>query len=409
MVSGALAASLFGDSMLYAVMPSRPSDWGLSVGLVGVLLSANRLVRLLSNALAAQLFDRWGSRIPFALAMILAVITTATYGWATTFWVLLLARLVWGISWSVLRLGAYWTVLDEATDENRGFLFGVYSAVARTGSIVGVVAGGILTDAIGHDWTLTIFAVATGVGGVAWFITSRTHRRQTRLRDDAKRRGRGGWGVVLRDRRLLTVGMSGLVGMLVFSGLVTASLGFYLSERYGEDVAILGTAIGVASFTGIVLGARFTIDLFLAPLAGHVSDRLGRMSVTLAAFGVGGAGLFLLAASPSLGLVILAIFLAFIASTALTVMLDARAGDLAPPARRSAVMTTYATFLDLGAALGPLMGLSVGTLAGLRWAFVGGAIAILVMAVVYRLVMAGVVARPSEEVLIAPPPSSGPG
>ena len=116
-VSGALAASLFGDSMLYAVMPSRPSDWGLSVGLVGVLLSANRLVRLLTNTLAAHLFDRWGSRVPFALAMVFAVITTATYGWATAFWVLLLARLVWGMSWSVLRLGAYWTVLDEATDE----------------------------------------------------------------------------------------------------------------------------------------------------------------------------------------------------------------------------------------------------------------------------------------------------
>ena len=43
-VCDAVAASLFGDSMLYAVMPSRPEDWGLSIGLVGILLSANRLV-----------------------------------------------------------------------------------------------------------------------------------------------------------------------------------------------------------------------------------------------------------------------------------------------------------------------------------------------------------------------------
>ena len=174
-VCGAVAASLFGDSMLYAVMPSRPEDWGLSIGLVGILLSANRLVRLLSNTAAAQLFAWFGPRPPFAAAMVLAVITTATYGWATTFWILLLARIAWGLCWSVLRLGACWTVLDEATDANRGFLMGIYSSVARSGSMVGVVAGGLLTDAIGHEWTLTIFAAATGVGGLAWFVTSRPH------------------------------------------------------------------------------------------------------------------------------------------------------------------------------------------------------------------------------------------
>ncbi|MCZ6708098.1 MAG: MFS transporter, partial [Chloroflexi bacterium] len=167
-VCGALAASLLGDSMLYAVMPSRPDDWGLSIGLVGILLSANRLVRLVSNTLAAHVFTRLGPRIPVGAAMVLAVATTATYGWATPFWVLLLARLTWGLSWSMLRLGAWWTVLDEATDANRGFLMGVYSAVARSGSMVGVVAGGILTDAIGHRWTLTIFAIVTALGGLAW-------------------------------------------------------------------------------------------------------------------------------------------------------------------------------------------------------------------------------------------------
>ncbi len=58
---------------------------------------------------------------------------------------------------------------------------------------------------------------------------------------------RGGLRLVLRDRRLLMVGLGGLTGMLVFSGLLTASLGFYLRQRYGDEVAVLGTVIGVAS------------------------------------------------------------------------------------------------------------------------------------------------------------------
>ena len=175
--------------------------------------------------------------------MVLAVITTATYGWATTFWILLLARIAWGLCWSVLRLGACWTVLDEATDANRGFLMGIYSSVARSGSMVGVVAGGLLTDAIGHEWTLTIFAAATGVGGLAWFVTSRPHTARSpeeliaadsgaatpaALRGD----GENALRVMLGNPQLLIVGLGGLAGMLVFSGLLTASLGFYLDEAF---------------------------------------------------------------------------------------------------------------------------------------------------------------------------------
>ena len=70
---GAVAATLLGDSMLYAVMPSRPEAWGLSVAAAGVLLSANRLVRLLSNPLAAVIFSRLGTRIPFGAAIAVVV------------------------------------------------------------------------------------------------------------------------------------------------------------------------------------------------------------------------------------------------------------------------------------------------------------------------------------------------
>ena len=391
-VCGAVAATLFGDSMLYAVMPSRPEDWGLSIGLVGILLSANRLVRLLSNPLAGRLIVWLGPRPPFAAAMALAVVTTASYGWTTSFAVLLLARMVWGLCWSILRLGAWWTVLDHATDANLGFLMGIYSSVVRSGSIVGVLAGGLLTDAIGHRWTLTIFAAATAVGGLAWFATSRSRpagRAQT------PRAGRDGGApasapralrVMLADPKLLTVGIGGLAGMLVFSGLLTASLGFYLDERFGDEIGVAGVAIGVASFTGIALAIRFTIDLLLGPGAGRLSDRLGRTPVILTAFAVGAVGLLVLAAAPPLGGVMLAVLLAFASSTALIVLLHARAGELAPAPRRAAVLSVYATFLDLGAALGPLIGLSVGTLGALRWAFLACALLLLLIALVYRRV-----------------------
>ncbi|PZC44342.1 MAG: MFS family permease/Predicted arabinose efflux permease, MFS family [Chloroflexi bacterium] len=391
-VCGAVAATLLGDSMLYAVMPSRPEDWGLSIGSVGILLSANRLVRLLTNTLAGRLFIWFGPRPPFAAAILLAIGTTATYGWATSFAVLLVARMVWGTCWSVLRLGAWWTVLDRSTDANLGFLMGIYASVVRSGSLVGVLAGGLLTDVIGHEWTLTIFAAVTGLGGLAWLATSRSTGARgaaepaAAVDRDTSASGAQGLGILLADPKLLTVGIGGLVGMLVFSGLLAASLGFYFDERFGDEIGIAGLTIGIASFTGIALAIRFAFDLLLGPTTGRLSDRLGRTPAIVTAFVLGAAGLLLLAASPPLGGVIAALLLAFLSSTALIVLLHARAGELAPGARRAAVLSVYATFLDLGAALGPLVGLSLGSLGVLRGAFIGGGVLLVLIALVYRRV-----------------------
>ena len=385
---GAVAASLLGDSMLYAVMPSRPQAWGLSVAAVGVLLSANRLVRLVSNPLAALLFARVGPRAPFAAAMVLAVAVTLVYGLATAFVVLLAARMLWGVSWSMLRLGGFWAVLDEATDETRGLMMGSYTAIVRTGSLGGTVAGAVLTDAIGHRLTLSIFSALIALSGAAWFFATRTHAG-ARSPAAARADGEGGLASVLRDRRLLIVSAGGMVSGLVFAGLVFASIGFYLRESYGSEVAVGGLAIGVTSLTGLLLGAYGMLNVPIGPAAGLVSDWLGRSGVTQSAFALGALGLAVLAATSAVWLTLLGVVIAFAAAAALAVLLAASAGDLAPPERRSAVMSTYVTFLDLGAAIGPLAGLSFGSLDALRIMFGAGALMLLAMGLLHRAAFVG--------------------
>jgi MFS family permease len=389
-VAGAVAATLLGDSMLYAVMPSRPDAWVLSVPAVGVLLSANRLVRLLTNPLAAWVFDRLGPRAPFGFALLLAAIVTLIYGWATAFVVLLIARMVWGLCWSLLRLGGFWAVLNVATDDDRGLLMGWYSAIVRMGSVGGALAGALLTDAIGHRSTLTIFSVLMTLAGVSWFFATRG------AASDARRAVKGGSGTragmvtVLADRRLLATGLGGLITGLVFSGLVTASLGFFLREHFGDEIAMLGFAVAVTSATGVLLGLQWSLGLPLAPLLGHLSDRFGRSVVTGAGFALGAVGLLLLAVTQSPASLLLGVALTFVAATALTVGLSATAGDLAPPERRSAVMSSYATFLDLGSALGPLIGLGFASLATLRGMYAAAAVVLLIAAVLSQKAFAGV-------------------
>ena len=389
-VALAVAATLLGDSMLYAVMPSQPEAWSLSVPAVGILLSTNRLVRLVTNSVASIAFGRFGARAPFTLALVLSVGVTLAYGWSTAFMVLLGARMLWGTSWSMLRLGGFWVVLDEASDDNRGLLMGAYNAIVRMGSVGGALIGATLTDAIGHRPTLTIFAGTMAVVGVVWFVSTREQRPVPRVEaaGGGGQRTMAGLVAVLADRRLLVTGGGGLITGLVFSGLVTASLGFFLKQHFGDEVAFQGIAMGVTSATGWLLGAQWSLGLPLAPLLGHLSDRFGRIPVTSGGFALGAVGLAILATSSTVPPILVGVLVTFVAATGLAVGLSATAGDLAPPKRRSAVMSSYATFLDLGSALGPLIGLSFASLATLQGMYGGAALMLLLAAVLFRVAFA---------------------
>jgi fucose permease len=111
--------------------------------------------------------------------------------------------------------------------------------------------------------------------------------------------------------------------------------------------------------------------------------------VTTGGFALGAGGLALLAGTATVPLILVGVLVSFVAATALNVGLSATAGDLAPPERRSAVMSSYATFLDLGSALGPLVGLSFASLATLRGMYGAAAVALLLAAFLFRIAFAG--------------------
>ena len=56
-------------------------------------------------AAADRLFRRFGMERPLALAVVLSIGTTLAYGIGPGFAVLLIARILWGLCYSILRLG----------------------------------------------------------------------------------------------------------------------------------------------------------------------------------------------------------------------------------------------------------------------------------------------------------------
>jgi MFS family permease len=124
-------------------------------------------------------------------------------------------------------------------------------------------------------------------------------------------------------------------------------------------------SIGIVTITGLLLSSRWLIDFGLGPYLGHLSDRLGRHRVILAAFLVGTVALTVFASVSGLLALSLATIAIFAAGTAMAASLDASLGDLARPGQQARIIGRYTTFHDLGSACGPLLGYAFGVWFGL--------------------------------------------
>lgn len=398
-VSAAVAAAILGDSLLYAVLPIVWPHLSLDLRLVGILLAANRFIRPLANPIAGRVMSRWGVRGPLLAAMLASVVSTATYAAGLGFAVLLAGRLLWGVCWSFLRLAGILAALESSGDRRRGYYLGFFNGTTRLGSFAAVFAGGALTDAIGFERTVWLFA-SISFAGFLLLLPEREARRAgdpgepalhpspTSRADDvrvpaAPRRARG----VLDACNLLQ-------GMAV-SGLVSATLGLWLVEQYGTHVGIGAAVIGVATLNGALLGVRFIADTLGGPLAGHLSDRRGRRLVAATAGATQALAFVLLSLAGPLWRLIASTAALFVAAAALQAALDATAGDLAPPDARARRMSGYATWWDVGAAAGPLAGYFIAPSIGLAWAYRAMALALGVGVVAYVLAIPAR-PRPSE-------------
>ncbi|MCL4294888.1 MAG: MFS transporter [Anaerolineae bacterium] len=96
------ALSLIGDTSLYAVLPTHVADAGVSLASVGILLSANRFIRLILNGPMGWVYDRFPRRYLFITALFIGALSTALYALVDGFWPLLTARLLWGLAWYLL-------------------------------------------------------------------------------------------------------------------------------------------------------------------------------------------------------------------------------------------------------------------------------------------------------------------
>lgn len=362
----------FGGGVVFPILPNLGAVLGISSFMVGIILSANRWVRLVANAPAGALVDRIGTRKPFVVGLAIEAVGTLGYvvalrlhelttivifgvdltapaGWFVA------ARVLWGLGSAMVFATAYTIAADVSDSSSMGTDMGVVRGGILLGFPAGLVLGGIVSDLAGNEaafWVAGAFAMLASV--IAYVTVPETHVEESR--DDIKP-----WEI---DTNIpaITVGLVNFSLLFAYIGALFSTLVLFLGEH---DIRMLG--LDAQGTSGLLMAVTVLSAAVLMLAGGKASDLMeSRVPVLITFLSVFLVGFVIFTFTTSLPLLLLACILIGAGQGGTSGPMMALLADLTPDDRMGRAMGTNNVFGDIGGGLGPLVSLPLIDVIGFR-------------------------------------------
>jgi len=349
---------LLGDAMFYTVLPTRLDIFSFSGTQLGILLAINRVIRLGSNFWAAKLYKKWNRSSPFKIAVILSIFITFSYGYVSLFWQFLILRLLWGISFSILRLKALLIIFDSNLTENiQGRLSGLFRSISRSGYMVGMILGGYFADLFNFSISAYILAGITAIALFFLLIKDKTYdnnKRNNITQKSYRPAPKTSLVHLITSKKMLALMFMGFSLNFTVLGLINSSYGLYLKNVFGDTALIFGSIIGIATLNGFILSTQSLFELILSPLLGSFVDKYKTNKFIVIIFIFQAILMSVLAFYQNNILSLIVPLLIFINAAFLILLLYIEVGNLKENTVSNR-MAGFTTSIDFGAASGPLI------------------------------------------------------
>ena len=322
-----LALCLPSDVLLYLLLPLHAEAFGITLAQAGVLLAANRLVRIFGYSYVVRYSARVGDRPTVMLAAASAVICALGNGVISGFWGLLTLRLGWGLAFAAMNLSTQ--VLATSDPAGAAHRSGRSRAYVAIGPMIALPLGALISIEFGPRVIFLLLAVSALIG---WWVARGLPSIGHAMPAPSGRRFKAPDSVAVWS----------FIEGVALDGLFIFGLALQAQAVMG------GNAVIVA---GVLLALRYVSEMLLSPLGGRAAEQFGavRMLVVfsvltglaLTAFGshwlILGAGSVLILRAVQLPLV--------------TTLVAQRN----PGAGRVQALAANSVWRDVGAGVGPLL------------------------------------------------------
>lgn len=252
-----------GISIVIPVLPTILYDLDLNGSDLGLLVAVFALFQMIASPFGGRFADKFGKKIIIIIGLLLFSISEFIFAVGNTFSILLLSRVLGGISAAFVMPGVNGMIGDLSTAENRARNFSYMSAVINTGFIIGPGVGGFLAE-ISHRMPF-YFAGVLGIIALLFSIILLKEEKEVEDVDKPK----------VKEPFPYKLFVVPVVVMLILSyGLSSTETMFslYTAEKVGFEPK----DISIAITGGAIVGLIFQLFLFE-----RIVGRIGEIRLTL--------------------------------------------------------------------------------------------------------------------------------
>ncbi|HEY7908606.1 MAG TPA: MFS transporter, partial [Thermomicrobiales bacterium] len=346
-----VALVMVGLSMVSPILPLYGRTFGVNDTLVGLIVSAYPIARLLTNTPAGRLADRFGRR-PFLLGgMCFTAVSSIVCGLAPVYAVLLFGRFLEGIGSALFITSAQATIADISTTENRGRMMSTFQGSFLLGSTAGPSIGGVIASAVGARGVFFVYSLMALLA-LSWtFIRRRTIPvpavvEQATIQEATSPRRTSPFAAwrYLSDISFLAICLLTLAQFFTRTGTRTTALPLLGADRYHLGEEAIGGILTLATIGNLVC----------VPLAGWMVDNLGRKAAIVPSTILSGISVVCFIVSPNILWFTLSAALFGISTGIAGPAPSAYVADLAEGQGIGARLGVYRSFGDIGFILGPI-------------------------------------------------------
>ena len=248
---------------------SEAALWG------GILAASFAVMQFAFGPIIGALSDRFGRRPILLIALFVMSLDYLVMAVAHVFWLLLLGRIIGGIT-AATQPTAYAAIADLSSPDEKAARFGLLGAAFGIGFVFGPMIGGLLADYGTRAPFYAAAALAAANMVLGYFVMPETVTDTNRRSFDLKRANPFGAfyhvGKTQDFRRLLLMFFFYQVAFFVYP----AVWAFFTAERFGWDEGMIGLSLGVVGICmAVVQGALVPVFLKRFGEAGTVIWGLG--------------------------------------------------------------------------------------------------------------------------------------
>jgi len=323
------------------VLPLFAQALGATPAEIGWIVIASTIPGILISFPAGSLSDYLGKRRMILFSLVIFASAPFLYLMVSEVWQLIAVRFYHGFATAIFGTVATAAIAERYT-QDRATKLSTYSSVTIVGRSVAPFLGGFLISLASFDAVY----IACGISGVLALIVGLMLNDNGAPVPLAKPEGEDvltALKLVLRDMRIMVTTGVEAAQYLVF-GAVEAFL------------ALFAASLGIPAWQiGVILGVQLVSIVFIKPLMGMLSDKLGRAQVIIPGLLVGAASVALLPYLPYFsGLCALSLVFG-IGFAMVTSSTSALVADLTRNGAYGSSMGVLRTVMDVGQTIGPVL------------------------------------------------------